>query len=159
MDCQVHRQRHGSLLSARRVIALWLGRSRLFLSPCAVLMSSYNGRVDHGVCIVGIICQDFEKILPNATLGPTRKPCVYVFPSPEPFRQIAPRRTRPELPDHCFDNQSIATVAIAANCTRTTRQEILDPCKLIITQTISFHREASTRRLTMNHALPDLRIP
>ena len=47
-----------------------LGRGRLFLSARAVLMDPHNGRINHGVFIVGIIGQSFEKILPNAALGP-----------------------------------------------------------------------------------------
>ena len=111
-----------------------------------MLVRPHDGCIDHGVFIVRIIRQGLEKTLPYTTLGPAGKTCVGVFPSAKTLRQIALWCAGPKLPDHGFDKQPIAAVAIAAHRAKTPRQQHFDPCKLIIPQTISFHRNALTKK-------------
>ena len=87
-----------------------------------MLMGSDNGGINHCVFIVGVTCQSFEKILPNTVLRPPRKAAVGILPVAKALWQIPPWRARPELPDHRFDKQSIAALAITANMTGTSRQ-------------------------------------
>jgi hypothetical protein len=90
-------------------------RAPFFARPGAMLVGSHDRRVDHGVFIVGIVCQDLEKTLPNAAYGPAGETLVRVAPAAKTFRQIAPRRPHSELPDHGFDEKTIAQFAVAAD--------------------------------------------
>ena len=55
-------------------------------------MSPHDGRVDHRVIIVRVICQSLQMTLPNAALGPAREAGVDVFQGPEALRQVTQRR-------------------------------------------------------------------
>jgi|HubBroStandDraft_3_1064219.scaffolds.fasta_scaffold46103_3 hypothetical protein len=124
-----------------------------------MLMSSDDGGVDHRVFVVRIVSQRLEKILPYAALRPPREPRVNVLPIAEALGQIAPRRPRAEFPNHRLNEEAIAQRAIASDMPRTTRQQMFNPPKLLVVQSIAPHRKPPKRRLPMNHALPDLRIP
>ena len=78
-----------------------------------MLVGSHDRRVDHGVSIVGIVCQDLEKTLPNAAHGPARETLVRIAPAAKTFRQIAPRCPYTEFPDHGIDEKTIAQIAVA----------------------------------------------
>jgi hypothetical protein len=96
-----------------------------------------------------IIRQSFEKILPNTVLRPTRKAPVRIFLVTKALRQIPPRRTRPELPNHNFDEQAIAAFTVAANMAGATRQKILYLGKLIVSQTIACHYQSLLQRSSL----------
>jgi hypothetical protein len=108
-----------------------------------MLMRSDDGGVDHHVFVVGIVRQSLEKTLPNAALRPTRETRVRVLPAAEALRQITPRRARAEFPDHRLNKQPVAAIAVAPNVARAARQQILNPRKLVVPQTIAPHRKAS----------------
>ena len=77
-------------------------------------MGSDDRGVDHGVFVVGIVRQRFEKTLPNPFDRPAREARVNVLPGSESRRQVAPRNTGPEFPDYCLDEQTIAKVGAEA---------------------------------------------
>src|SRR5258708_7538238 len=124
-----------------------------------MLMSSDDCGVDHRVFVVRIVGQRLEKTLPNTALRPPREPRVNGLPVAEALGQITPRRPRAEFPNHRLNEKSIAQRAIASDIPRTTRQQMFNPCKLIVAQSIAPHRKPPKRRLSMNHVLPDSRIP
>ena len=95
-------------------------------------MRSDDRGVDHGVFVVGIVRQRFEKTLPNPFDRPAREARVNVLPGSESRRQVAPRNTGPEFPDYCLDEQTIAKFAVAPNVSRTTWQQSLDPRELVV---------------------------
>ena len=105
-------------------------------------MGSGNGGVDHRVFVVGIVSQSLEKTLPNAAFRPAREAPVGVVPIAKALRQIAPRSARAEFPDHRLDEQTIATLAVAPDMARPSRQQVLNASKLIIPQAITFHGKA-----------------
>src|ERR1700733_7486531 len=72
---------------------------------------------------------------------PARKPRVDVLPGSKPLRKIPPRRARAELPDHRFDEQAIAHIAVAPNAPGTPRKQSFNPRKLVVTQSIPSHRK------------------
>ena len=121
-------------------------------------MRSDDGGVDHGVFVVGIIRQRFEKTLPNRFRRPARETRVNVLPGAEPRRHVAPRNARPKFPNYSLDEQAIASIAVAPDVSRTTRQQLFYPCELVVSQSVAVHLEASERRLPMNHAFTDSRI-
>ena len=127
--------------------------------PRAVLVSADDRGVDHRVLVVGIICQRFEKTLPNPADRPARETRVNVLPSAEMRGHVSPRHARPEFPDHSLDEELVASFAVAPDMSGTARQQVFDPSELVVAQSVAVHQEALERRLPMNHAFPDLRIP
>jgi hypothetical protein len=57
-------------------------------------MGPDNGRINDRIFIVGIISQDFEKIIPNTTFGPTAKNACGFFQAPK--RSGTSRQGEPE---------------------------------------------------------------
>jgi len=106
-----------------------------------MLMRAHDRCVDHRVFVVRIVRQGFEEILPNPFLRPTRKPRMDILPSSEPFGEITPRRTGAKLPDHGFNEEPIAQLAVAPDTAGTTRKQTLNPRELIVAQTIPSHRK------------------
>jgi len=102
-----------------------------------VLVGSDDRRIDHGVFVVGIVGQGLEKILPNAALGPARKSFVDVLPVAKALGHVAPGRTGPELPDHRFDKQPVALLAVAANMAGTTGKQMFNARKLIVAKCVA----------------------
>src|ERR1700686_5180905 len=98
------------------------------------------------VFVIRIIGQGLEKTLPNPARGPARKALVGVFPVAEALRQIAPRSTGTEFPDHRLDEQAVAEPATAANRAGTPRQKCLNPRKLVVARPIALHRKASQKK-------------
>ena len=130
-----------------------------FSSPGAVLVGSDDGCVDHGVFVVGVIGQNLEKILPYARLCPTREAGVNILPRAEAFRQIAPRRSRAELPNNSVNEKPVASLTVATHVTGATRQQLLDASKLIVAQSVAFHPKAPRRKAPHKSRFSDLRIP
>src|SRR6266852_2914022 len=124
-----------------------------------MLVRPDDGGVDHRVFVIRIIGQGLEKTLPNPARSPARKALVGVLPVAEALRQISPRRARTEFPDHRLDKQAVSKLAAAANRAGATGQQTLNPRKLVVAQSVALHRKAPKRRLSMNHASDDLRIP
>ena len=110
-----------------------------------MLMSSDDGGVDHRVFVVRIVSQRLEKTLPNTALRPPREPRVNVLPIAEALGQIAPRRPRAEFPNHRLNKKSIAQLAIASDMSWTTRQQMFNPRKLIVAQSVAPQMKASQK--------------
>ena len=88
--------------------------------------------IDHRVFGVGVIGQGLEKLVPNSARRPTREPQVGDLSASEPLGKIAPRCAGPEFPDHRLDEQSIAAITATPDAPRTTRQQRVNPRKLIV---------------------------
>src|SRR5215472_18968180 len=116
--------------------------SSVFLCAGAVLMSSHDGAVYHGVFVVGIRRQMLQDPFPDAALGPPGKPRVNLDRIAESLRQIAPGYASAIPVEHGFDEQPVVTCrhpypAFAA------RQQVLDTVPLVVTQAITAHQSAS----------------
>jgi hypothetical protein len=134
----------------------WL--TLFFARPGAVLMRSDDRGVDHGVFVVRIVRQRFEKTLPNPFDRPARETRVNVLPGSEARRHVAPGNAGPKFPNHGLDEQLIAKIAVAPDVPGTTRQMFFNPRELVVPQSVTVHQEALERRLPTNHAFPDSRI-
>jgi hypothetical protein len=110
-----------------------------------MLMSSDDGGVDHRVFVVRIVSQRLEKTLPYAALRPPREPRVNVLPVAEALGQIAPRCTRAKFPNHRLDEKPIAQLAVASDMSRPTRQQVFNPRKLVVAQSVALHQKASQK--------------
>ena len=86
-----------------------------------MLVGSHDRRVDHGVFIIGVVCQGLEKTLPNAAHRPSGETLMRIAPAAKTFRQIAPRCPHTEFPDDRVDKKTIAQIAVAADRAGTTR--------------------------------------
>jgi hypothetical protein len=104
-DCSrigVRRRRGGSWSSIRRAT----DRSLLAVFGCAraTLMWTHDGCVDHRVFVVSILCQCFEKTLPNALFRPARESRVTLSVEKEAVviafrrRTLLPLALRPTIP-------------------------------------------------------------
>jgi hypothetical protein len=58
-------------------------------------MRTHDGRIDHGVFIVGTGCQRLEHALPDGAFAPASVPGMDDPEIPEPLRQIAPGNACP----------------------------------------------------------------
>src|SRR3954464_5763826 len=58
-------------------------------------MRAHEGRVDHGVFVVGVDRQVLEHPLPYAGLGPATEAGLHRDPTAEPLGHIAPGNARP----------------------------------------------------------------
>jgi hypothetical protein len=71
---------------------------------------------------------------------------VNVLPIAEALGQIAPRRPRAEFPNHRLNEKAIAQGAIASDTPRTTRQQMFNPRKLLVAQSIAPHRKPPEKK-------------
>jgi hypothetical protein len=106
-----------------------------------MLMRPHDGRVDHRVFIVGIVCQGLEDPLPNAALGPAAEARVHRLPGAEPFRQVAPGYAGAIAVEHRFDEQPIV-LGGRADVPLTPGQKILYPFPLVVAKSVAAHRSA-----------------
>src|ERR1700730_2678012 len=142
-DCPTRRPWHGSSCSVRPGSARSLRRlGDFFGCPCAVLVSSHNGTIDHGVFVVRVRRQYLEDSLPNPALRPTTMTCVHLLPIPEPPRQIPPRNARPIAIEDRLDEQPIILCG-RANRAFTAGKQVFNPSPLVIRQAVAVHRSAS----------------
>src|SRR6266700_8264312 len=81
-DYPRHRRARGPWWSILHAICRSLAH-RFFSSTGAVLMSTYDGGVDHHVLIVGIAGQQLEHTLENPGLRPSAEPLMDRFPVAE----------------------------------------------------------------------------
>ncbi len=94
-------------------------------------MRTHDGRVDHGVFIVGIGRQRLENALPDAALAPAGMPGMDHTEIPKTLRQIAPGNARSIAVQHRFDKQAVV-LGRPANMSVSTGQPILDPLPLVV---------------------------
>src|SRR5712671_1210310 len=83
------------------------------------------------------------KRLSQTPLAAQREKRLWMF-FQSPKRSGRSRHGAPErnFPDHRLDKQAVAQFAAAANRARTARQKSLNPCKLVVAQSIALHRKA-----------------
>lgn len=71
---------------------------------------AHAGAVDHEVLRVGIGCGDkVEELLPEAALGPAGEGCIDRGPFAKAARQIPPRRSRAQNPQHALQVVAVET--------------------------------------------------
>ena len=117
----------------------------LYVPRACADASRNDGGVDHGVLVVGIIGQRLEKTPPNPLIAQRENRVCGCSSRAEARRYVAPRNTRPEFPDHGVDVSRLLSFAVAPNVSRTTRQQILDPCELVV-RTIRGESSESLRK-------------
>src|SRR5580700_9395459 len=84
-DYPRHRRARGLWWSILRAICRSLAR-RFFSRTGAVLMSSYDGGIDHHVLVVAIGAQQLENALENPALCPSAETLMDRFPGAETLR-------------------------------------------------------------------------
>lgn len=70
-------------------------------------MRADDGRIDHGVLVVGVIRQFREEPFPDPRLGRARVPAVDVLPAAEAFGEIAPGDSGPVAVDDGFHEEAV----------------------------------------------------
>lgn len=98
-------------------------------------MRTHDGRVDHGVFIVGIFGQGFKNTLPNTLTAPPHVARVDHTVIPKTLRHVPPRDASPIAKQYCLNKKPIisrcrTTVALFAG------QKVFDAIPLIITKRI-----------------------
>ena len=106
-----------------------------------MLMSPDDGRIDHHVFVVGIACQQLENAFDNTALRPSAEALVHDLPVAETGREITPWYPRSISVKNRLDKQPVVRRS-AADMTFTTRQEILDPFPLVVSQSKALHGSA-----------------
>src|SRR5262249_355703 len=129
------------LCSTRLCCAQSLGFRRLFLSASTVLVRTHDGTVDHGVFVVSIGCQHLKYLLPDAGFGPTGKSCVGLYWITEALRQVPPGNTCSIAVENGFHEQPIV-LGCNPDMALPSRQKILDPLPLVVSQGVSSHGSA-----------------
>jgi hypothetical protein len=102
-----------------------------FSRTCAVLMSAYDGGVNHHVFVIVITRQQLENTLENSTLRPSTEALMNRFPVTETLWQITPGTPRPKSVKNRFDEQPVIFCR-AAHVSFTSWQKILNPIPLIV---------------------------
>ena len=73
-----------------------------------MLVGTHNRTVDHGVLVVRARCQNLEYLLPDVTLGPSRKSRMNFYRITEALRQVPPRNARSIAVENGFHEQPVA---------------------------------------------------
>ena len=63
--------------------------------------------VDHQPLIVRLVDQGLEQFFPQPFIPPAAKPPLHILPIAQIRRQIPPRRTGPQNPEHSVDEQPV----------------------------------------------------
>jgi|GEM_PF-2510404 len=96
-----------------------------------MLMRPYDGGIDHGVLVVGILGQRLENALPDAARAPARVARMNHAEIAEAFRQVPPRNAGTVALQHRFDKQAIVRCR-SASMAFSTGEPILDPLPLVV---------------------------
>jgi len=96
-----------------------------------VLVSAYNGGIDHHVFVVVIVHQHLENSLENPALRPPTEALVDDFSITETLREITPRNAGSISVENRFDEQSIICRR-ASDMAFPARKKILDPVPLVV---------------------------
>ena len=107
-----------------------------------MLVGAHNGAVDHRVFVVGVCGEMLKHPVPHTAFGPTAKPQVDLCPVAEPLRQIAPWHPGAIAVQHRLDELPIVRRRHSDRAFAS-RQQVLDPLPLIVTQSEPPHRSAS----------------
>lgn len=70
-------------------------------------MGSHDGRVDHEVLVVGVVCEDLEYLFPDSRLRPASETLVDALPVAVAFGHMAPVRSATQNPQHSIDERAI----------------------------------------------------
>jgi len=96
-----------------------------------MLVSAYDGGVDHHVFVIVIARQQLENALENSAIRPSTKALMDNLPISEALGQIAPRDAGPIAVQNSLDEQPIVRRS-AAYMAFATGQKILDPVPLVV---------------------------
>ena len=94
-----------------------------------MLMSPYDGCIDHHIFVVVIAGQHLEDALENAALRPSAVALVHRFPMTESCRQITPGTAGSIAIEYRFNEETIVFCR-AANMTFTAGKNVLDPVSI-----------------------------
>jgi hypothetical protein len=130
-----------------------------FLGSGTVLMGAHDGRIDHRVFVVGVLCQMLEDTFPDTGLGPTGKARMNRLPVSKALQQVPPGHAGPVSIQNRLNKQSI--VLGGHSTCPAPRQQTLDPLPFVVVQSIAPHAQGrpSPSRPPMNHSTTDLGIP
>ena len=96
-----------------------------------MLVSAYDGCIDHHVFVVVITGQHLENALENTALRPSAEPLVHRFPMTETRRQITPGTAGSITIEYRFNEETIVFCR-ATNMTFAAGKNVLDPIPLIV---------------------------
>jgi len=96
-----------------------------------VLVSAYDGGIDHHVFVVVIARQELENARENSALRPSTEALMDDLPIAKALGQIAPRDAGSIAVQNGFDEQSIVRRS-ASHMAFSARQKILDPLPLVV---------------------------
>jgi len=100
-----------------------------------MLVSAHDGGIDHGIFVVGILGQMIEDGLPDTANSPPAEPRMRHTEVAEPFRQVAPWNPGTIAIQYSLDKQPVVP-GRTTHDTLTSRQQILYPIPLIVSQPI-----------------------
>jgi len=106
-----------------------------------MLMSAYDGGVEHHVFVVVIARQDLKNALENAAFRPSAEALMDDLPVTKTRRQITPGNARAVSVKNGLDKQPVVRCR-APDMAFTARQKILDPFPLVVSQSKALHRSA-----------------
>jgi hypothetical protein len=112
-----------------------------------MLMGAHNAAIDHRIFVVGVCGEMLKDPLPHTAFGPTAEPQVDLRPITEALRQIAPRHSGTIAVQHRLDEQPIVRRRHSDRAFAS-RQQVLDPLPLIVTQSEPPHRSAPHKLTT-----------
>ena len=105
-------------------------------AACAVLVGSHDGRVDHGVFVVGVLGQYFKQALPHTAPAPAHMAQVHHAEVPNRSGRIAPGNARAIAVEHRIDEQAVV-FGRRSNVPGPAGQQVLDLQPLLICQGVS----------------------
>src|SRR5262249_54600694 len=115
--------------------------STFFESAGAVLMSPYDGAVDHRVFVIAVGCQVPKDALPYAGFGPAAEPPVRILPVAEALRQVPPWDSRTVPVQHRLDKATIVARG-GTNAAPLAGKQVLNPFPLVVAKSIAGHASA-----------------
>src|SRR5688572_25846769 len=103
-----------------------------------MLMGPDQGAVDHHVFLVRILGQDGQQVSRDAFASPSAEPTMNILEVSKLLRKVSPGNTCAISIQDSIDEQPIVP-SCNPNMSNATRQDILDPVPLVVSNTISQH--------------------
>lgn len=99
-------------------------------------MGTHDGRINHGVFVVGLCteeCKDFE---PNARATPTHMPQMYDAEVAKAFRQVSPRNASTIAIQHSIHEEAVV-LGGSTHMARSSGKLVFNELPLAISQSVS----------------------
>lgn len=156
--CPVRRGWHKSWCSVRPCCARWLDRRLLLARPSTVLMRANDGRVDHGIFVVGVGGQVLKDFLPHSSTGPAAHARMNHPKVPKSIRQIAPRDSGAVAVQNRIHKQPVILGRTPFR-SLPARQKSRNPLPLIIPQSIPLCAHTKNQRTRLHLHISSLMTP